>query len=125
MANKYDYVIGVIGWYNPKKVNEQDVTRQLNTFYDEIEKQCGNVAFLVGVGYNGLAKLAAQEAQKRHWGIMTVSTAVETFNVHCDAMICIGGSDEEKQQLERFQRRFRELPKGKPLPVFHYQPIAA
>lgn len=125
MTDKYDYIIGVIGWYDPNKVSEQDVTHQLNSFYDEIEKQCGNVAFLVGAGYNGLARLAKQEARRRHWGVLTVSTAAETFNVHCDAMICIGGSNEEKQQLEQFRRRFRELPKDSPLPVFHYQPLAA
>jgi len=124
VTKKYGYIIGIIGWFDPKKVSEGEVIRQLNTFYDKIQKSNSNVTFLVSVGYNSLAKLAKQEASKRRWGSLTVSTATEAFNVHCDAMICIGGSDEERQQLERFKQRFRELPKDRPLPVFHYQPFA-
>jgi len=114
----YPYRIGVIGSVHETDENQvrELLERALNGLAGERKME-----FIVVVRAGLVAQQARACATGRHWPVLhALELPGDDPIVMYDAIVRIGGGDGDRQQIDRFRRRFRELPSGASLPIVEH-----
>lgn len=117
----YAFTIGVVGSL-PEDYSEEKVDQILNTAFDQFSG--ARAEFRVVVGFGRLARRAIECAAQRNWkSALAVTLPGSNPEIHYDGMICINGNERDKEQVERFRNRLRELPFSTGRPVVEYDNV--